>query len=175
MPDTVLSMQNILLGQTKVMQIRQRETLSHQGAIIHEVCCLAAQYFGRQSCHSAWLLAKNLLKWFPLRLLLLRWFLLKVGFCNSLSTNAVSTNVTFFLLTCKWGDSHSHTGRNCFNLFQISFSANTADAHPGVSGVSKDQKFVRNSKILIARSTIQPKLSKIKNNLPFFKQFWWII
>ena len=34
-----------------------------------------------------------------------------------------------------------HTGRNCFNLFQISFSANTADAHPGVSGVSKDQKY----------------------------------
>ena len=39
-------------------------------------------------------------------------------------------------------------GRNCFDLFQISFSdwlsANTADAHPGVSGVSgvsKDQKF----------------------------------
>ena len=24
----------------------------------------------------------------------------------------------------------NHTGRNCFNLFQISFSANTADAHP---------------------------------------------
>ena len=35
----------------------------------------------------------------------------------------------------------SHTGRNRFNLFQISFSANTADAHSGVSGVSKDQKF----------------------------------
>ena len=38
-----------------------------------------------------------------------------------------------------------HTGRNCFNLFQISFSdcssVNTADAHPGVSGVSKDHKF----------------------------------
>ena len=34
-----------------------------------------------------------------------------------------------------------HTGRNCFNLFQMSFSANTADAHPWVSGVSKDQKF----------------------------------
>ena len=29
-----------------------------------------------------------------------------------------------------------HTGRNCFNLFQISFSANTTDAPPGVSGVS---------------------------------------
>ena len=28
-----------------------------------------------------------------------------------------------------------HTGRNCFNLFQSSFSANT-----GVSGVAKDQK-----------------------------------
>ena len=34
-----------------------------------------------------------------------------------------------------------HTGRNCFNPFQISSSANTADAHQGVSGVSKDQKF----------------------------------
>ena len=34
-----------------------------------------------------------------------------------------------------------HTGRTRFDLFQISFSANTADAHPGVSGVSKDQKF----------------------------------
>ena len=32
------------LGQMKVMQIRQRETLNHQGAITHEVCCLAAQY-----------------------------------------------------------------------------------------------------------------------------------
>ena len=31
-----------------------------------------------------------------------------------------------------------HTGRNCFNLFQISFSEITVDAHPGVS---KDQKF----------------------------------
>ena len=31
------------LGQTKVMQIRQGETLDHQGAITHEVCCLAAQ------------------------------------------------------------------------------------------------------------------------------------
>jgi hypothetical protein len=36
-------MQNVELGQTKVMQIRQRETLNHQGAITHEVCCLAAQ------------------------------------------------------------------------------------------------------------------------------------
>ena len=39
----------------------------------------------------------------------------------------------------------------------------------------KTRNFVRNSKILIARSTIQPKLSKMKNNLPFFKEFWWII
>ena len=31
------------LGQTKVMQVRQGETLNHQGAITHEVCCLAAQ------------------------------------------------------------------------------------------------------------------------------------
>jgi hypothetical protein len=33
-----------LLGQTKVMQIRQREAENHQGAITHEVCCLAAQW-----------------------------------------------------------------------------------------------------------------------------------
>ena len=32
------------LGKMKVMQIRQRETQIHQGAITHEVCCLAAQY-----------------------------------------------------------------------------------------------------------------------------------
>ena len=43
MPGTVLLMQNVLLGQTKVMQIRQRETLSHQGAIIHEFCLSSAQ------------------------------------------------------------------------------------------------------------------------------------
>ena len=28
------------LGQTKVMKICQGETLNHQGAITHEVCCL---------------------------------------------------------------------------------------------------------------------------------------
>ena len=33
------------LGQTKVMQICQGETLNHQGAITHKVCCLAAQFF----------------------------------------------------------------------------------------------------------------------------------
>ena len=31
-------------GQTKVMQIFQGETLNHQGAMTHEVCCLATQY-----------------------------------------------------------------------------------------------------------------------------------
>ena len=60
---------------------------------------------------------------------------------------------TYRGLELKWGKSkprfdfpkyrieckqNSHTGRNRFNLFHISFSANTADAHPGVS---KDQKF----------------------------------
>ena len=34
-----------LLGQTKVMQIRQGETLNHQWAITHEVCCLVAQKY----------------------------------------------------------------------------------------------------------------------------------
>ena len=37
-------MQNVDLGHTKVIQIRQRETLSHQGVIIHENCCSAALY-----------------------------------------------------------------------------------------------------------------------------------
>ena len=32
------------LSQTKVMQIRQRETQSHQGAITHDFCCLSAEY-----------------------------------------------------------------------------------------------------------------------------------
>ena len=31
------------LGQTKVMQIHQGETLNHQGVITHKVFCLAAQ------------------------------------------------------------------------------------------------------------------------------------
>ena len=43
-PGTVLLMQNVDLGHTRVMKIRQRETLSHQGAIIHENCCSAAQF-----------------------------------------------------------------------------------------------------------------------------------
>ena len=33
-----------LLGQKRVMQIHQGETLSHQGAITHEVCCSSAQF-----------------------------------------------------------------------------------------------------------------------------------
>ena len=32
------------LGQTEVTQIRQGETLHHQGAITYELCCLAAQW-----------------------------------------------------------------------------------------------------------------------------------
>ena len=44
MPGTVLLMQNVDLGHTKVIKIHQREALSHQGAIIHENCCSAAQW-----------------------------------------------------------------------------------------------------------------------------------
>ena len=42
-PGTVLLMQNVLLGQTKVMQIRQRETQIRQRETTYEICCLAAQ------------------------------------------------------------------------------------------------------------------------------------
>ena len=41
----------------------------------------------------------------------------------------------------------------------------------GSQGSQKIRKVVRNSKLPIARSTIHPSLSKIKNNLPFFKEF----
>ena len=45
----------------------------------------------------------------------------------------------------------------------------------GQQGCQKKRNFVRNTKILIARSmTIKPKLNKIKNHLPFFDEFWWI-
>ena len=57
-PGTVLLMQNADLGHTKVIQIRQRETLNHQRAIIHENCCSEAQYHytqyefnGNLGCH----------------------------------------------------------------------------------------------------------------------------
>ena len=41
----------------------------------------------------------------------------------------------------------------------------------GCQGCQKTRNFMRNSKMLIVRSTIQPKLGKIKNNLAFFKEF----
>ena len=40
----------------------------------------------------------------------------------------------------------------------------------GCQGCQMTRNVLRNSKILIAKSTIQPKLSKTKNNLPFFKE-----
>ena len=51
------------------------------------------------------------------------------------------TNVFVVVVFSSALRSQTHTWRNCFNLFQISFSANTTDAPPGVSGESKDQKF----------------------------------
>ena len=56
----------------------------------------------------------------------------------------------------------------CFRLhFQQALWMHTQ----GCQGCQRTRNFERNSKILIARSTIQPKLCKIKNNLPFFKEF----
>ena len=44
-----------LLGQKRVTKIRQGETLSHQGAITHEVCCSSAQLGIQSSCvRSPW-------------------------------------------------------------------------------------------------------------------------
>ena len=65
-PGTILSMQNVdgvdgagsnrePLGQTKVMKI-------HQGAITHEICCLAAQWFLHWTySHLAWRLLEGCL------------------------------------------------------------------------------------------------------------------
>ena len=65
-------------------------------------------------------------------------------------------------------------------LFQISFSAITADTHPWVSGVSKDQKFYEKlkSKGVILRSTeygykiknmLRLTIGSKKENLKFMK------
>ena len=72
--------------------------------------------------------------------------------------------------------SHSHytLGGISSICFRFYFQQTLRVQIQGCQGCQKTRNFMRNSKILIARSTIQPKLSKIKNNLPFFKQFWWI-
>ena len=48
--------------------------------------------------------------------------------------------------------------------FRINFHQTLRMHTQGCQGCRKTRNFVRNSKILIARSTIQPKLSKIKNH-----------
>ena len=58
--------------------------------------------------------------------------------------------------------SPSHSRRNRSYLFQV--VSNHCGCTPGCHGCQMTRNFMRNSKILIARSTIQPKLSKIKNH-----------
>ena len=62
----------------------------------------------------------------------------------------------------------THTGRNCFNLFQISFSANTADAHPEVSGVSKDHRFYEKFKNTHCQVDHPAKIEKKKKQIATF-------
>ena len=56
-----------------------------------------------------------------------------------------------------------HSRRNRSYLFNRGFKSLRIHTQ-GCQGCQKIRNFVRNSKILIARSTIQPKLSKIKNH-----------
>ena len=85
-----------------------------------------------------------------------------------LSVNGYFTIKSVFPRQCRlW----AHTRRNCFNLFQIYFQQTLRIQIQGCQGSQETINFIRNSKILIARSTIQPKLSKIKKKLPFFKEF----
>ena len=59
----------------------------------------------------------------------------------------------------------------CFRFhFQQTLRMHTQGCH----GCQMTRHFVRNSKILIARWTIQPKLNEIKNHLPLFDEFWCI-
>ena len=58
--------------------------------------------------------------------------------------------------------------------FRLHFQQTLRIQIQGSQGCQMIRNFVRNSKILIARSTIQPKRRKIKNNLSFFKEFCWI-
>ena len=71
-----------------------------------------------------------------------------------------------------------HTGRNCSNLFHISFSANTADAHPGVSGVSKEQKFcekLKNTHCQVDHpAKIELNQKPLRNSSKFLKK-WQIV
>ena len=69
------------------------------------------------------------------------------------------------------GDVHFTLGGIASICFRFYFQQTLRIQIQGCQGCQKTRNFMRNSKILIARSTIQPKLSKIKNNLPFFKEF----
>ena len=66
-PGTVL-LQIVDLGHTKVMQIRQRETLCHQRAKIHEKYCSAAQYVLRLKLQYVCYSKPVLTKWVVIRL-----------------------------------------------------------------------------------------------------------
>ena len=71
-------------------------------------------------------------------------------------------------------------GFQCNFCFRFHFQQTLRIQIQGSQGCQKIRKVVRNLKLPIARSTIHPSLSKIKNNLSFFKEFWgavcwWIL
>ena len=60
----------------------------------------------------------------------------------------------------------------CFKFhFQTDYQQTLRMQIQGSQGCQKIRKIVENLKIPIARLTIHPSLIKIKNNLPFFKEF----
>ena len=75
---------------------------------------------------------------------------LKNLLCNALfiswpNTNFASTVLSEQGVKGAMPPPFCQTGRNCFNLFQISFSANTADTHPQrCQGCQKTANFVIN-------------------------------
>ena len=81
----------------------------------------------------------------------------KVFFCKGSSRNYVGT-----------------LGGIASICFRFHFQQTLRIQIQGSQGCQKIRKIVRNPKLPIARLTIHPSLSKIKNNLPFFKEFWCI-
>ena len=65
----------------------------------------------------------------------------------------------------------SHWNELLQSVSDFIFSKNYGYRSRDLRGVKRPEKNVINPKLPIVRLTIHPSLSKIKNNLPFFKEF----
>ena len=82
-----------------------------------------------------------------------------LGLCLWRKVSNIFFSDWYLLNSCCCSRNIVHCRRNGSNLFQI-----TEEAHPGVSGVSKDQKFCEELKSIHCQVDHPAKLSKIKNH-----------